>query len=151
MIWGLAFVAAVACGGKAFDESIGDGASAGDSRDGSHVADSSGGGSGGDGSGADGSSDSSDDAALESGTTDAPDEAGPACVDTGGSGGSGSGGGCDISVSEMCGTTSYMVDCSCPAATCTCTGSSGGVLTFMGCPSCPTATQAYDVCGYPHL
>jgi hypothetical protein len=68
-------------------------------------------------------------------------------------------GGCEIEITESCsGGTSYGVTCSCPAATCTCSessgmsGGSGGRVAFSGCANvCQGETNAniYAACGFP--
>jgi hypothetical protein len=94
-------------------------------------------------------------------------DAGPVvCIQTGGTAvGVGDAGMCSMQASEKCTDgTAYVVDCSCPAATCTCMetfgqgggssggGSSSGGLPFSGCMSgCgPTAVMpAFKACGFP--
>jgi hypothetical protein len=73
----------------------------------------------------------------------------PQCNHKGG-GASGGPGFCEIDDEEVCDGITYQVHCACPSARCTCSGSSGGVVTFDGCPACPTAANAYAACGYPH-
>jgi hypothetical protein len=129
------------------------------------------------GSGADGSDASvaSDSSAEDAGTPDAPRtatdamttsdaelEASLTCSSTSSVGDSS--GTCLASVTETCSDgTTYIADCSCPRATCSCfemNGASGGGtggLPYGGCPipcgddvmSPTAATDALRACGYP--
>jgi hypothetical protein len=90
----------------------------------------------------------------------------PACPGAGGggfgAGGGGAGGGtgsCTAETSEACGGVSYQVVCSCPQAACVCFGASTTIVSFPGCPFCPTAgpgpgsytlRDALALCGFPH-
>jgi hypothetical protein len=82
-------------------------------------------------------------------TTTADVSTKPVCNHNG-SGGSGGPGTCEILDEETCNGVTYQIDCRCPEATCTCSGTSGGLVTFTGCPSCPSIATAYTLCGYPH-
>jgi hypothetical protein len=129
-------VSAFACGGKA----VGDGTDAGTGTS-----------SGGDSGTSRTDSGSADDSGVVTVDASTSADATPVVTCTLG-GGSGSGGGtsCEILQSETCNGTEYQVDCRCPERTCTCSGSSGGVVTFTGCPTCPTIDQAFTLCGTPH-
>lgn len=78
-----------------------------------------------------------------------------------GGGGGGGGGGvrsadggivtlCETFGQEICGgSTTYQVACACPEGTCACFGPSTTVVSFPGCPSCPSLSQAFAACGFP--
>ena len=122
---------------------VGSSASSSGSGSGSHtssIGNSSGGSSGGPGSSSSGSG---------GGVT--LDDASAVCTRTSGGGSSGAGS-CAILDKEVCGNTGYEIDCQCPEATCTCTccGSTVHQVTLSTCPACPTAAQAYALCGFPH-
>jgi hypothetical protein len=67
----------------------------------------------------------------------------------GGGGGSGGPGSCGVFDEEVCDGVAYQVSCSCPEGVCKCSGSTGGLVPFKGCPSCPSASAAYEACGFP--
>jgi hypothetical protein len=76
------------------------------------------------------------------------------------SGVQGGGGSCEVHSTESCSDgKTYDVACSCPAATCACSessgqsGSSGGGIPFSGCTAncAPSSIDlAYESCGFPH-
>ncbi len=78
----------------------------------------------------------------------------------GASGVAGGGGSCEVQSTETCSDgATYHVVCSCPAARCTCSessgqsGSPGGGMPFSGCAascSSPLFDLAYESCGFPH-
>jgi hypothetical protein len=84
------------------------------------------------------------------GTPPAVDDA-STCIANGGGGGSGNGA-CEESWGEMCGSTNYQVDCTCPRGSCTCFGPTTHVVQFTGCPACPSGSFAdvFALCGFPH-
>ncbi len=78
------------------------------------------------------------------------------CSPMSGGGTTSSNGDCTVSEKWTCGATSYAVDCSCPAKTCTCSqftangGSGTTVPYYNGCPSCAyTGSQLAQLCGFP--
>jgi hypothetical protein len=168
----LGVVALLACGGKATNEPAGDSGgvsswadsgdgpegssgtgsagSTGTSSSGGSFSTSSGSGTSPSGGGSVRDSGSSTSSSASGGGT-AADGAATACVGTGGSGSSGAGS-CAIVDKEVCGATGYEIDCRCPEATCTCTccGSTVHQVALSTCPACPTAAQAYALCGFPH-
>jgi hypothetical protein len=63
---------------------------------------------------------------------------------------------CEVFDSETCSDGNmYSVDCQCPQGTCTCTqtgnggGSSGGGISYPGCPSCSLGGSLFALCGFP--
>ncbi len=87
-----------------------------------------------------------------------PDASDPGCTQTGG-GGSGGNGECTSNLGETCGGVNYQVVCACPEGSCVCfsQSSSTKVVSFDGCPYCPggpaggqSASDLYDLCGFPH-
>ncbi len=90
---------------------------------------------------------------------DAGNDGSAACVMNGGTAGSGNGE-CTSTLKETCGDTQYQVVCACPQASCACFGPSTQVISFDGCPYCPTpggggpgTTTSDDLftrCGFPH-
>jgi hypothetical protein len=79
------------------------------------------------------------------------------CTQLGGSGGFGNGQ-CDNTSGEMCGGINYQVSCACPRGSCVCFGPTTHVVSFPGCPYCPsdppvgptTIAQVFALCGFPH-
>jgi hypothetical protein len=80
-----------------------------------------------------------------------------ACMTVGGGGGIGNGS-CEQSFGEFCGSTNYQVDCACPHGSCVCYGPTTHVVTYPGCPSCPSVQPAvgpgsiaevFALCGFP--
>ena len=71
---------------------------------------------------------------------------GPSGVGGGGGGGPAS---CDVFGQETCSGVSYSVSCSCPQGTCACFGTGTSVITFAGCPTCPSLPQLFALCGFP--
>jgi hypothetical protein len=67
-----------------------------------------------------------------------------------GGGGSSGAGSCDIMTQQTCDGVNYLVDCACPQGSCACFGSTTTVVTFTGCPTCPTIAQANAICGFPN-
>lgn len=59
--------------------------------------------------------------------------------------------GCLTNQAESCkdGGLVYQATCACPQGTCACVGSSTNIVTFTGCPTCPTLPQAFKLCGFP--
>ena len=78
------------------------------------------------------------------------DGATPACMSTAGGGSSGVGT-CSLYDQEVCGPVGYQIECHCPEAVCTCTccGTTVHQVALSTCPACPTAAQAYELCGFP--
>jgi hypothetical protein len=82
---------------------------------------------------------------------------GGACMPMGGGGDEGSGE-CNQNWSEMCGSTNYQIDCACPRGTCICFGPTTNVVSYPGCPYCPsepavgptTLAQVFALCGFPY-
>ena len=64
------------------------------------------------------------------------------------------GGSCGQGESYSCGVDSYQIECSCPAATCTCKrgGTVVKTVAYGQCPSCTIAPMASyaQVCGLPY-
>jgi hypothetical protein len=105
----------------------------------------------------DGSSSSDSGVANEAGRSVMP---GVTCS-LGTTGVAGGGGSCEVKSSETCSDgMTYAAECSCPAATCSCSessgqgGSSGGGIPFTGCTGTCSFTLsvelAYEACGFPH-
>jgi hypothetical protein len=86
----------------------------------------------------------------------ASDAARSACTTNGGGGGGGNGE-CSSTVGATCDGQNYQVSCECPRGTCICFGPSTRVVSFQGCPYCPTlgaaigttAAQVFALCGFP--
>jgi hypothetical protein len=138
MRWTIALaisLVAAACGGK----SVGEG---GDAGSGSLGGDSAA--SDGDAGRAGDSSGGTNDASSDDGATT------PVTCTPGGGSGSGGPNGCEVMQTETCNGVDYQIDCKCPEGTCTCSGSSGGAVMITSCPTCPTADQAFTLCGLPH-
>jgi hypothetical protein len=57
--------------------------------------------------------------------------------------------GCTVTFGETCGDAGYQTVCACPQGTCACLGSSTSVVSFAGCPACPTNAEAFTLCGFP--
>ena len=57
---------------------------------------------------------------------------------------------CIAPLGEMCGDAGYQATCACPQGTCACLGASTSVVSFTGCPNCPTPEEAFTLCGFPH-
>ena len=85
-------------------------------------------------------------------------EDGAACMGAGGGGAFGNGN-CDQSWAEVCGSTNYQVDCACPRGSCVCFGPTTHVISYSGCPSCPSTPPAtgagsfaevFALCGFPY-
>ena len=163
-----AAIALFACGGRTSDE-IGDGGSPRQS--GSSSGSTSGSGSGGvSGSGSGGVSGSGSGGVSGSGSGGFPVDASPVvdaiavedvaapitCESTGG-GGSGGNGSCSVSLNEACSDgNTYSIECDCPSAMCSCSiltgqmgGSSGGGISYAGCPSCSMTSGLWSLCGFP--
>jgi hypothetical protein len=67
-------------------------------------------------------------------------------------GGGADGNSCNAEQTYTCGADSYRIDCSCPAATCTCekNGVVVGSASYDSCPSCAMAfASAAEQCGIP--
>ena len=83
-----------------------------------------------------------------------PGSAPPKCA-PGPSGGGGGGGpdgavSCVVVAQETCnGDDIYAVTCTCPLGECACQGPTMTSVAFAGCPVCPTASQAFALCGIP--
>jgi hypothetical protein len=159
IFFGVAAFGFAACGGRAANEDdagMPEG-SARSSNGGSSsasgsvpAASSSDGGSPGSGQGPGGSTPPGD-----AGATANRDAAPIRCAMGGGGGGSAGGGGgggpasCDIMAQETCAGVSYQVSCACPAGSCACFGPTTSIVSFAGCPTCPTIAQAFQACGFP--
>jgi hypothetical protein len=50
---------------------------------------------------------------------------------------------------QTCGGQSFQVSCACPQANCACFGTSTTIVSFAGCPVCPSPSQALRLCGFP--
>ena len=77
------------------------------------------------------------------------------CLMGGGGGGSGAAGSdsspsCETTAEGTCSGISYKVTCACPQATCACFGATTTLVPFSGCPGCPSFSQAFNICGFPH-
>lgn len=92
----------------------------------------------------------------------ASDDASAACTPLSGNGNGSTGGGlCDSNYSARCGGTTYQVSCTCPAGMCACYGPTTHVISFTGCPYCPsdgpsapgptTIEQVFTLCGFGHF
>jgi hypothetical protein len=80
------------------------------------------------------------------------------CIGIGGGGSLGNGE-CEESWGEMCGSTNYQIDCTCPRGSCTCFGPTTHVVQYPGCPSCPSippargpgaVAEVFALCGFPY-
>jgi hypothetical protein len=105
------------------------------------------------------SADSNPGSRIDGATAPAAGDASAACMMVGG-GGSFGAGGCEGSSGEMCGSTNYQIDCSCPRGSCICFGPTTHVVPYAGCPLCPgeplagqdtgMLAQAFALCGFPY-
>ena len=96
--------------------------------------------------------------AVDAAPASTSDDGSAACVTMGGSAGGGNGS-CTSTLGETCGGTNYQVVCACPQGSCACFGPSSHVISFAGCPYCPSpgggpgnvsSDELFTRCGFPH-